>query len=153
MIDVSNIILNFQKLLISISNSLSDIGLYKDSDEWDELTESAFNTLVVGHLKDKFGYSLSVEYEVWNRCNRDLIVRVNAGESVLIGEKDLFLENTYSYKEIPQCESDIEFSFVEFGNPLFNADDVVALEYAFGFDSQDRLVCARKDICEFLIKV
>ncbi|MDK1288393.1 hypothetical protein [Pseudoalteromonas umbrosa] len=153
MIDVSNVILNFQKLLISISNSLFDIGLYKDSDEWEELTERAFNTLVVGHLKDKFGHSLSVQYEVWNRCNIGLIVRVNAGGPLLIGERDLFSENTYSYKEIPKCESGIEFSFVEFGNPLFNADDIVALEYAFGFDSQGRLVCARKDICGFLIKV
>ena len=76
MMDITEIILNFQKLLASIANSLAVIGLYKGSDEWDELTEDAFRALVVNHLAERFDLSISHQYEMWAQTNTSNGIRL-----------------------------------------------------------------------------
>jgi len=56
MIDVTEIVLNFRKVLVAIAKGLSSIGLYKGSDEWEGLTESTFNILISNYIAEKFSY-------------------------------------------------------------------------------------------------
>lgn len=153
MIDVTEIILNFQKLLVAIAKSLSTIGLYKGSDEWEELTESAFNTLVVNHLTEKLDFSMSHQYELWDRDNKDIVVQIGVGVPVLIGEREVSSERKYRYEDIAKSASIIEFSFVEFGNPSFAEEDSAGLEYAVGLDKHGRVVCAKKEDCKFFVSI
>lgn len=149
MMDITEIILNFQKLLAAIENSLSVIELYKGSDEWDELTEDAFRALVVNHLSERFDLSISHQYEMWGQTNREIVVRVSAGESLLVGLKDGFSECQYRYNEISKSDTDIEFSFVEFWNPIFDEEDLEGLEYVMGLDEEGRIICAKNRGCKF----
>ena len=152
MMDVTEIILNFQKLLAAIANSLSVIGLYKGSDEWDELTEDAFRALVVNYLAERFDISISHQYEMWGQTNREIVVRVSVGESLLVGLKDGSSECQYRYDEISESDNDVEFSFVEFWNPTFDEKDLKGLEYVMGLDEEGRIICARNKGCKFFTK-
>ena len=149
MSDVTEVILNFQKLLVAVAKSLSAIGLFKGSDEWEELTESAFHVLVVNHLSEEFDCTISQQYEFWDQNNQEIVVQVDAGASILIGVKDEASECKYNYYDIPKNENAIGFSFVEFGNPSFSEEDFAGLEHVVGFDEDGRVICARKQDCKF----
>lgn len=150
MIDVTKKILNFHGLIVAIAKSLSTVGLYKGSDEWEELAENAFDILVVNSLSEEYGEKISQQYELWSECNRELIVEVCVGSSVLVGNKSAS-DQIYYYDEISQTETPVNFSFVEFGNPSLADEDASGLGYVEGLDVNGRVICANVEDCKFFL--
>ncbi|WP_348657665.1 conjugative transfer protein MobI(A/C) [uncultured Sulfitobacter sp.] len=83
----------------------------------------------------------------YNRFVPKIVVRVSAGESLLIELKGGFSECQYRYDKIPKSYTDIEF-----WNPIFDVADLEGLEYVKGLDDEGRIICARNRGCKFLIK-
>ena len=67
--DVTKIILNFQNFLIALLKAFITVGLERGNDEWDELTENAFDILVLGILKEKYNCTINCVYEAWGKKN------------------------------------------------------------------------------------
>ncbi|MFK7973385.1 MAG: hypothetical protein AB8B66_00770 [Rickettsiaceae bacterium] len=53
MIDITEIILNFQEFIINQLKSFTCVGLARGSDEWDDLAELSFDILVLHIIKEK----------------------------------------------------------------------------------------------------
>ena len=112
MTDVSEIILNFHKLIIAIAKSLSAIGLSKDCDEWEELVENAFDVLVTRCLKEKHSVLIVNEYEMWNRRSfkNELMVIIDVGASVLVGKKSKSAGLQFEYEGTTRNKQPIKLS-------------------------------------------
>lgn len=152
MINVTEIILNFQNFLVATAKSLSVIGLFKGSDEWEELTEVAFDILVINCLSEKFGCKISHQYEAWNFNKNGIVVQVKEGASILVGLKSESSECEHRYDEIKKIARAYNFYFVEFGNPSISEENTRGLEYVEGFDDNGRAICAKKQDCEFFVE-
>jgi len=152
-IDVTEIVLNFRKVLVAIAKGLSSIGLYKGSDEWEELTENAFNILISNYIAEKFSCSITQVYEVWDRRSfkDEVVVEVCPGAFLLIGVRSESSGSKYHYNEIANSNVLIRFSFVEFGNPLSDERDIDGLKYALGIDESGRIISAKIEDCKFFI--
>jgi len=154
MIDVTEIILNFQKALICVSGSLSKIGFFKGSDQWDELIESTYDILVIEHVSEKFSISILRKYDVWEEpiCKNDLIVEVCVGATLLIGSIIDSIGSKYEYSEITKIKEATTFSLVGFGNPLLDEENINTLKYVEGIDIKGNMICAKIDDCRFFVK-
>lgn len=147
MINITDEILNFQTLLVSIAKCLSFIGLDRGSDYWEELTENAFDTLVKLYLSNKYNLTVSQQYGEWNKDNLNVIVKIDVGADFLIGKEKKEAEYTIQYKKVNKFCYEIEFLFVEFNNPYFNDDEISALDYFTGLDDNGNIVCVHKKYC------
>ena len=123
--------------------------------EWkyDELSELAFEILVLNFIKENHNYSVNHQYEVWQgkNINTSIIVKIKSGSSILIGEKDDPEGHMYRYKEVNKLKNDVELRFVKFGNPLYDENDLLSLDYVIGSDSGNAVMCAKKEDCKFYL--
>ena len=151
MIDVTQILENFQTLIVAIARSLADANLHKGSDQWEGLTELAFDALVVTVISDRFSCQVIQGYEEWGSSNREICVRVKKGSAVLIGTKVKASDRTFEYRTISEVGEEIEFKFVEFGNPCLEPDDMSSLEYVSGLDENERVICVKRSLCTYFV--
>jgi hypothetical protein len=153
MIDVTKIVLNFHEFLINLSNSLSLVNRYKDSDEWEELTESSYRSMVIQHINEIHDLNIESEYEVWlERKTKDsLLVEVKSGSKVLVGHR--VSENSYHYDYEPSLDSEVSLSFIEFNHIELDPEDdfIKRLNYVMGVDSEGVYHCAELQDCKFYV--
>ncbi len=154
MIEVTKIVINFQKVVVAIAKAFLFLGSYRCSDEWDEMVENAFEIFVLEFIKEKYGNSIDCEYEVWvaEKTKNSLLGSVCQGANILAGEKEKSETLRYKYKDLSNIESNIEFSFMGFGNPCFEEDSVTNLNYVLGVDKDGRRICAKIEDCRFFIE-
>lgn len=151
MVDVTEIILNFQKVLISIFKAFSYVGIERGMDEWDDVTEDIFDILVIQYLHTKYKCLITHEYETWQNNNR-LIFKISPNSKISIGTA-YYLDGLKGYKhEYHDLLDETIVSFIEFGNRMYDENDVLSLNYVTGMTEKGDIMCAKQEDCRFFIK-
>lgn len=152
MIEVTDLLLNFQKILFPIYCRLQNVGLDKGFDEWDELTEIAYHFLVINSVKEKYNVQINHVYEVppTQDCYH-ITVQVKSGSNILVG-KDEPITNGCTWKNNFSIEKTIKFKFQEFYNPLTNQINSKTFEYVWGLDENGLGIFAEIESCTFYIE-
>lgn len=159
MIDVTKIVLNFQEFLIALLKAFNFAGIERGSDEWDDLTEDIFDILVSQPIERKYNFSIDFLYEAWSKdsIKNSLLVKISSGSRILLAKKmllateDTYEENLHKYQEIFSTEDDMEFHFIEFGNPMYDENDLSGLNYVSGIKENGEIICVNKKDCQFFI--
>ncbi len=89
MIDVTEIMLEFHSVLEAVTKVfLKSDYLEYDWDEWDDLTETAFDCLVVMPIKNIYNFTISNKYANYGKQNKknSVLVKTKQSKSFLFSE-------------------------------------------------------------------
>ncbi len=152
---------NFQSFLRAAHRHLQAAGVHHGSDEWDELVEQAFRTLVLNPIEGVGSRPLGPDYACWSAAptgTAQIVAKIAAGTQVLVGHEEP--ARTFTYQEKVASEP-LKVAFREFGNPLMKVEDIDSLNFVHGEVFRDCMttfsvgtrIAIPVDLCEFDVEV